>query len=97
MEVNTPLLTGVNRGTEIRQEREGRSMGRVTRNVLCVSTDGERASPIIAWSVGSLVKYLVGLKLDRPNHFGANLGRLFHIYTRLVSTSRYSQNLEWTS
>ena len=27
----------------------------VTRNVLCVSTDGERGSPTIAWSVGSLV------------------------------------------
>jgi len=29
MEVNTPVLTWVNRGTEIRRERKGRSMGRV--------------------------------------------------------------------
>ncbi len=27
MEVNTPLLTGVNRGTEIRQERKGAEHG----------------------------------------------------------------------
>ena len=59
-----------------------------------VSTDGERASPALVSQWALHLKYSRFLKLDRPNPFGDNLGSLFHSYTRPVSTSRHSKNLD---